>query len=73
MTLSQMKENQIGKITHINNDTVLLRRLYDMGFSVDQNITCMNVGLFGTPIVFNIRGTKIALRKKDADMIGVVL
>ncbi len=73
MTLSQMKENQAGKITHIQNDTVLLRRLFDMGFVEGQDITCMNVGMFGTPIAFNVRGTKVALRKKDADLIGVIL
>jgi len=73
MTLSQMKENQVGKITHINTDSILLRRLFDMGFDTGQDITCMNVGMFGTPIAFNVRGTKVALRKNDADMIGVVL
>ena len=73
MTLSEMKENQVATITEIENESGLSRRLFDMGFVEGQDITCMNVGMFGTPIAFNVRGTKVALRKKDADLIGVIL
>lgn len=73
MTLSDMKENQIATITEIASDTTLSRRLFDMGFMTGQNVSCTNVGAFGTPIAYNIRGCKVALRKNDAKKIGVVL
>lgn len=73
MTLSDMKENQIATITKIESDPSLSRRLFDMGFIVGQHIACVNVGAFGSPIAYNLRGCKVALRKKDADKIGVVL
>ena len=73
MLLSQMKENQTATITAVNDNFRRSRRLYDMGFIAGQKIQCTDIGLWGSPIAFTIRGTKIALRKKDAAMIGVVL
>ncbi len=73
MTLSQMKENDFGHISYINTEPSFLRRFYDLGFMEGQCIRCENIGLLGTPIAYQIRGSKIALRKCDADKIGVVL
>lgn len=73
MLLSQMKENQTATITALDDNLSLSRRLRDMGFVAGQRINCNEIGLCGSPIAYTIRGTKIALRKKDADMIGVVL
>ncbi len=73
MLLSQMKENQTGSITSINSSALPQRRLLDLGFIAGQKITCTNIGFTGSPIAYSIRGSKIALRKRDADMIGVVL
>lgn len=73
MTLSDMKENQIATITEIEDTGNLSRRLFDMGFISGQDIVCINIGAFGSPIAYNIRGCKVALRKKDAQMIGVIL
>lgn len=71
MRLSQMKENQNGIITIVKNKNNLQRRLFDMGFVTGQQIKCTNIAASGSPIAYNIRGSKIALRKKDADLIGV--
>jgi Fe2+ transport system protein FeoA len=73
MKLSQMKENQCARITDIDDNTPFERRFFDMGFINGQSVICVNIGLFGTPIAYQIRGSKIALRKKDASKIGVVM
>ena len=73
MILSQMKVNESGYITDIDSGSNFERRFSDMGFITGQKIRCTNIGLFGTPIAYQIRGCKVALRKKDADRIGVVL
>lgn len=73
MTLSQMKQNECARITNINDGSSFKRRFFDMGFIKGQAVKCTNVGIFGSPIAFQIRGSKIALRKKDADKIGVVM
>lgn len=73
MTLSQMKVNESGYIISIDNGSNFERRFSDMGFITGQKIRCTNIGLFGSPIAYQIRGSKVALRKRDADRIGVVL
>lgn len=72
MTLSDMKENQSCIITDIDIDSSFERRFYDMGFIRGQKVLCTNIALTGSPIAYQIRGSKIALRKKDADRIGVI-
>lgn len=73
MTLSDIKENQAATITEIPHDSSVSRRLLDMGFMPGQNIICTNIAAFGTPAAYELRGCKIALRKKDAERIGVIL
>lgn len=73
MTLSQMKVNESGYITSIDNGSNFGRRFSDMGFIMGQKISCTNIGFFGSPIAYQIRGSKVALRKRDADRIGVIL
>lgn len=73
MTLYQMKENDVGKIAYIDDQCVFNRRLFDLGVIAGQKVVCVNRGLFGSPIAYEICGSKIALRKNDAKMIGVVL
>lgn len=73
MKLSQMAENQSGVIDSINKGCNLSRRLFDIGFITGQKITCENICITGSPIAYTICGCKIALRKKDADMIGVIV
>ena len=73
MTLSQMKENETGYITFINAGSGFERRFFDMGFISGQPVCCTNIGIFGSPIAYQLRGSKIALRKKYADRIGVIV
>ncbi|MDE6471270.1 MAG: ferrous iron transport protein A [Eubacterium sp.] len=73
MTLSDLKENQTATITKIDDTCSISRRLFDLGFIAGQDIACINVGAFGSPIAYNLRGFKVALRKKDADKVWVVL
>lgn len=73
MTLFDMKENQVAAISEIENNFPLSRRLLDMGFVTGQDIKCMNIAAFGSPIAYNLRGCKVALRKKDAQRVEVIL
>ncbi len=73
MLLSQMKENDVGFIDKINGDCGFERRFFDMGFVKGQRVECSNIGICGTPIAYRICDSKIAVRKKDAALIGVVM
>ncbi len=73
MTMSDMKENQCATITDISRDFCLSRRLLDLGFMEGQTVLCTNIAAAGSPLAYELRGCKVALRKKDAGRIGVAM
>ena len=73
MTLADMKENDSGIILYISNDCEIKRRLYDMGFIKGNEISCVQKNFLSSPIAFKVEGSVVALRKSDAQKVGVVL
>ena len=51
-----------------NNDKC---KLFQMGLTVGTEITVVNKGIFGDPILINLRGSKFAIRKKCCSKIKV--
>ena len=73
MTIADMKENERGIILYIRKDCEIKRRLFDMGFIKGNEIRCVRRNPFGSPIAYNIEGSIVALRKPDAEKVGVAL
>lgn len=73
MLLSQMKVNDTATIKFVDNNSEFERRFFDMGFIEGNSVKCTNIGISGSPIAYLICGSKIALRKKDANRIRVIL
>lgn len=73
MLLSQLKENESALIDNITDGCSFRRRLFDMGFISGQRVECTNIALCGSPIAYSVCGAKIAIRKKDAALIEVVM
>lgn len=73
MTLADMKQNDCGIISHINSECEIKRRLLDLGFIKGNEVKFERKNIFGSPIAFNIEGSVVALRKPDAEKVGVIL
>ena len=73
MTIADMKENERGIILYIRKDCEIKRRLFDMGFIKGNEISCVWRNPLGSPIAYNIEGSIVALRKPDAEKVGVAL
>ena len=73
LTLADMKENDCGIILYISNECEIKRRLFDMGFIKGNEISCVRRNFLGSPIAYKIEGSVVALRKNDAQKVGVVL
>lgn len=73
MTLADMCEKQNGIIVSIDNNCQIKRRLFDMGFIKGNEVSCVRRNPLGSPIAFSVEGSVIALRRSDAEMVGVVL
>lgn len=73
MFLSELEENQSATVLFSDSKSLFGERLNDMGFRNGERVLCVKRGLFPSPIIYLVNGVYIALRKKDAGAIEVVL
>lgn len=74
--LCELKRGETGIIWEIlcppeqtSQKAALVLRLLDLGFCENTPVTCVNLGIFKNPHAYLIRGSVIALRNQDAQMI----
>ncbi|MCF0236723.1 MAG: ferrous iron transport protein A, partial [Bacteroidaceae bacterium] len=73
MLLSQLQNNQTAYILHVGGTDAFVRRLAELGFVPGQEVTRLYASPMGTPIVFSMLGQRVALRRSEAESIGVSL
>lgn len=71
MTLRDVSVGQTVKVTRLNGDGPVKRRIMDMGITKGVSITVQKVAPLGDPIELTVRGYQLSLRKADAEMIEV--
>lgn len=69
--LCDLPIDQIGKVESLDCNGNIRRRLLDLGIVKGTNITPILKSPSGDPTAFIIRGSTIALRKEDANLILV--
>lgn len=70
-TLRSAKLGDTVKVSRINGEGALKRRIMDMGVTKSIEIYVRKVAPFGDPVEVTVRGYELSLRKADADMIEV--
>lgn len=70
-TLDVLCVGEFGRVSKLLCEGAIRRRLLDVGLTQGTIVTCIGKSPFGDPSAYFIRGTKIAIRKKDAH--GIVL
>lgn len=68
-TLREAKIGQTVKVSRLNGDGAVKRRIMDMGITKGTEIYVRKVAPLGDPIEITVRGYELALRKADADLI----
>ncbi|RKQ61855.1 ferrous iron transport protein A [Thermovibrio guaymasensis] len=71
MKLSQLKVGQRAKVVRVKSSQELSRRLRAMGLIKEEVITVEKVAPLGDPIEIRVKGTKLSLRKKEAENVEV--
>ena len=66
-----LKIGERAVIKDIDNDHPSAHRILEIGFTPGQEIELLNYSAFKDPLAFAIRGTIIAIRKKEANCIHV--
>jgi len=70
-TAADLKFGEKVTINEIDISNPSHQRILEIGFTPGQEIEMINKSVFDDPIAFSIRGTLIAMRKKEADCIIV--
>ena len=68
-TLREAKIGQTVKVSRLNGDGAVKRRIMDMGITKGTEIYVRKVAPRGDPIEITVRGYELTLRKADADLI----
>ena len=71
ITLNELPLNKKGYIDELNCSGNIRRRLLDLGFVKGASIIPILTSPFHNPRAFSIRGTLIAIRNEDANLITV--
>lgn len=71
MTLKEIKCGETVKVTKIQGEGPIRRRIMDMGITKGIDIYIRKVAPLGDPIEVTVRGYELSLRKADAEIIEV--
>ena len=70
-TLKEVPCGQTVKVTKLNGEGPVKRRIMDMGITKGVEIYVRKVAPWGDPVEVTVRGYELSLRKADAEMICV--
>ena len=70
-TLKEVPCGQTVKVTKLNGEGPVKRRIMDMGITKGVEIYVRKVSPLGDPVEVTVRGYELSLRKADAEMICV--
>jgi ferrous iron transport protein A len=71
LRLSDAKKSEWYRIDRLEGPEVECRRLLDLGFTPDEQVAVVRSTPLGDPLVVVVRGTQLALRKREASWIWV--
>ncbi len=71
MTLDKLNLDKTANITTLNCYGDLRRRLLDLGLVSGTKIKAILKSPLGNPIAYEVRGTVIAIRKEDSQLISI--
>lgn len=71
MSICDLKPGERALIQSINGDEKLTKRLLALGCIEGTEVSLKIAAPFGDPLVINLRGFDLAIRKKDAQNIYV--
>ncbi|MEE1050070.1 MAG: FeoA family protein [Clostridia bacterium] len=70
-TLKDVKVGATVKVTKVQGEGAIKRRIMDMGITKGVEIYVRKVAPLGDPMEIMVRGYELSIRKADAEMIQV--
>jgi len=72
-TLNTLKNGTSGRVTAVNGDSRITRRILEMGIIPGVQVKLVKSAPFNDPIEVSVRGYNLAMRRSEAAAIEVVL
>ena len=69
MLLYELEEGAQAKIRSLGLEPSFASRLRDMGFCEGEAVTCIRIAAMKSPVIYRVKGTLVALRKRDAERV----
>ncbi len=70
-TLKDVKIGETVKVTKVEGEGAIKRRIMDMGITKGVEIYVRKIAPLGDPVEVTVRGYELSVRKADAEMIVV--
>ena len=70
-TMDRLCEGQCARVISLGLTGELRRRLLDFGLIEGTKVRCLRISPSGSPMLYCVRGTRLALRKADSGRICV--
>lgn len=70
-TMNRLCEGQCARVTSLGLTGELRRRLLDFGLIEGTQVRCLRISPAGSPMLYLVRGTRLALRTVDSGRICV--
>ncbi|MFC4804519.1 FeoA family protein [Filifactor villosus] len=70
-TLNLVKPGETVKVSKIQGEGAVRRRIMDMGLTKGTELYVRKVAPLGDPIEITVRGYELSIRKFDAQMVSV--
>lgn len=71
MRLGDIKAGDNAKIISLDFTPLVKKRFRDLGFGEGDNVECVRLAALSSPILYFSKGAYVALRRSDANKIGV--
>ncbi|MEQ1877326.1 MAG: FeoA family protein [Bdellovibrionia bacterium] len=71
MSLAEKSVGFVGVIRELVGDDAFTSRLRELGFVRGETISVRGIAPFGGPLMIEVRGAVVALRRKEAECIQV--
>jgi Fe2+ transport system protein FeoA len=71
VTLADLAPGSRAVVLRVDPDLPIGRRLLDLGFVKDTEIRVLRSAPLGDPVSYEIRGTRLCLRRRDARRVWV--
>ena len=69
-SLQGLRLGQSGRVTEIGAASDMRERLTELGFTSGSEVRCLYAAMSGDPRAYRVCGAVIALRERDARLIG---